>query len=134
MTYRERRLNARNTQNEPMPFNVIDNSYGGGIFTQRYFKLRNYLYFRTRITGFYRYSLSRNPARGFGDYKIISRSVDANLTPAFSFFVKRDLAINLDWSALRYSYALDYNGNNDRHDFNFRLNLSAVQLGLEWFF
>jgi len=112
----------------------IRNSYGAGLFAERYVKLGRSLYFRTRL------SLSANYAqnedqRVFDEQKTRykSRQLIAAISPGFSYFVQQNLALTVDWTALRYLYSNRGNNVTISHDIDLRLNMSSVGFGVEWF-
>lgn len=116
-------------------YKSIFNTYGAGIFTQRYFKLGGSVYFRTAFKCAYGYSHTQriNPRLGTNRTSIY-RNLSTNLSPAFSYFIKPDLALTIDWSALRYAYSVQDNSDRITHDLDFNLNMRSVGFGMEWFF
>lgn len=111
-----------------------ENRYGLGFFVQRYYKLSRSLYFRTQLAASARFRENEWRAPNREPSRSKSREVSSAISPGFSYFVNRDLALTLDWTALRYTYRDPGNSDRTSHDIDFRLNMSAVGFGLEWFF
>ncbi len=111
-------------------------NYSATLYAQRYFKLSRSLFSKLQINANVNYAESKDinlsssrPEKNF------HRSLGLSVVPGFGYFLNRNLALTLDWSALRYSYRIPAGG-NDRviHDISFDLNLGSVFFGLDYFF